>query len=57
MKQYFLQLTGLRAIAAYMVFLTHVIPNKDFAKNNFTAESANLFSKNLAIHFLNIDEK
>lgn len=34
-KNYFPQLTGLRAIAAYLVFLVHIIPNKDHSKNNF----------------------
>jgi len=34
-KNYFPQLTGLRAIAAYFVFILHVVPNKDHSKNNF----------------------
>ena len=51
-KQYFLQLTGLRAIAAYMVFLTHVIPNKDFAKNNFTENICSIGYLGVSIFFV-----
>ena len=51
-KQYFLQLTGLRAIAAYMVFLTHVIPNKDFAKNNFTENICSIGYLGVSVFFV-----
>ena len=51
-KNYFSQLTGLRAIAAYVVFLTHIMPNKDVTKNNFIENICGIGYLGVSIFFV-----
>ena len=51
-KNYFCQLTGLRAIAAYVVFLTHIMPNKDVTKNNFIENICGIGYLGVSIFFV-----